>query len=253
MSNKTYLDHDGLSYLWSKIKALLAGKAESGHKHSYNDLTDKPTIPAAYTHPTTHPASMITGLATVATSGSYSDLSNKPTIPSYSAATQSADGLMSADDKKNVDGLAPITTAGDGAAYTATAPHITALTAGVNFVMVPHTASTSQTATLNVNGLGAKQLRRPLSSNNATTVANSVTNWLYAGKPVRVMYNGSFWIVMDMPRPNAPDLYGTVAIENGGTGATTAEAARTNLGLSTETLNITYEDGSTGTLEVYVK
>ena len=34
-----------------------------------------------YTHPSTHPASMITGLASVATSGSYSDLSNKPTIP----------------------------------------------------------------------------------------------------------------------------------------------------------------------------
>ena len=34
-----------------------------------------------YTHPDTHPASMITGLATVATSGSYNDLSNKPTIP----------------------------------------------------------------------------------------------------------------------------------------------------------------------------
>lgn len=34
-----------------------------------------------YNHPTTHPASMITGLSTVATSGSYSDLSNKPTIP----------------------------------------------------------------------------------------------------------------------------------------------------------------------------
>ena len=39
------------------------------------------TIPTAYTHPTSHPASMITGLSTVATSGSYNDLSNKPTIP----------------------------------------------------------------------------------------------------------------------------------------------------------------------------
>lgn len=38
-------------------------------------------IPAAYSHPSTHPASMITGLATVATSGSYNDLTNKPTIP----------------------------------------------------------------------------------------------------------------------------------------------------------------------------
>lgn len=39
------------------------------------------TIPKAYTHPSTHPASMITGLAKVATSGSYNDLSNKPSIP----------------------------------------------------------------------------------------------------------------------------------------------------------------------------
>lgn len=123
-----------------------------------------------------------------------------------------------------------VTTQGDGAAYTATIDGITELTAGLSFIMIPHTASTSQTATLDLNGLGAKMLRRPLSSNNATTVDNSVTNWLYADKPVRVMYNGTHWIVMDMPRPHATDLYGTVAIANGGTGATTAEAALANLG-----------------------
>lgn len=33
-----------------------------------------------YTHPSTHPASMITGLAAVATSGSYNDLTDKPDI-----------------------------------------------------------------------------------------------------------------------------------------------------------------------------
>lgn len=38
------------------------------------------SIPSAYTHPATHPASMITGLATVATSGKYSDLSGKPSL-----------------------------------------------------------------------------------------------------------------------------------------------------------------------------
>ena len=58
--------------------ADLATVATSG---SYNDLSDKPTIPAAYTHPTSHPASMITGLHTVATSGDYNDLNNKPSIP----------------------------------------------------------------------------------------------------------------------------------------------------------------------------
>lgn len=158
------IDLNGLVHVWSKVKTLtadcvkadsLAAVATSG---SYNDLSDKPTIPSAYTlptasttvmggvkigsnisvsngvislnksnvtsalgytppasdtvynnattstaglmsasdkvklnsiaanannytHPSTHPASMITGLASVATSGSYSDLSNKPTIP----------------------------------------------------------------------------------------------------------------------------------------------------------------------------
>ena len=65
---------------WENVvgKPTFATVATSG---SYNDLTNKPTIPTAYTHPDTHPASMITGLSTVATSGSYNDLSNKPTIP----------------------------------------------------------------------------------------------------------------------------------------------------------------------------
>ena len=36
---------------------------------------------SGYTHPATHPASMITGLSTIATSGNYEDLTNKPTIP----------------------------------------------------------------------------------------------------------------------------------------------------------------------------
>ena len=44
---------------WENVvgKPTFATVATSGN---YNDLTNKPTIPAAYTHPTTHPASMIT-------------------------------------------------------------------------------------------------------------------------------------------------------------------------------------------------
>ena len=61
--------------------SMITGLANVATTGSYNDLSNKPTIPPAYTHPTSHPASMITGLATVATSGSYNDLSNKPTIP----------------------------------------------------------------------------------------------------------------------------------------------------------------------------
>lgn len=51
----------------------------------------------AYTHPSTHAASMITGLATVATSGSYNDLSNKPTIPAaYTHPSTHAASMISA-------------------------------------------------------------------------------------------------------------------------------------------------------------
>ena len=74
--------------LASKINAKedsadLAAVAESG---SYNDLLNKPTIPAAQVNSDWDAASGVAQilnkptLATVATSGSYSDLSNKPTI-----------------------------------------------------------------------------------------------------------------------------------------------------------------------------
>ena len=57
---------------------------------------DKITIAATdtvYTHPSTHAASMITGLATVATSGSYNDLSNKPTIPTVPTSLKNPNAI----------------------------------------------------------------------------------------------------------------------------------------------------------------
>lgn len=54
---------------------------------SYNDLSNKPTIPAAQVNADWNSSSGVSeilnkpNLATVATSGSYNDLSNKPTIP----------------------------------------------------------------------------------------------------------------------------------------------------------------------------
>lgn len=72
------------------LSAALAGKvdAESGKGLSTNDYTTTEKQKLAgiaegannYVHPSTHPASMITGLATVATSGSYNDLTDKPNI-----------------------------------------------------------------------------------------------------------------------------------------------------------------------------
>lgn len=51
-----------------------------------------------YTHPSSHPASMITGLASVATSGNYNDLSNKPTsIPANGGNADTVGGKYASD------------------------------------------------------------------------------------------------------------------------------------------------------------
>ncbi len=123
----------------------------------------------------------------------------------------------------------PVTTSGDGATYTATVDGIIELTAGVSFIMIPHTVSTSTTPKLNVNGLGEKYIRRRLSTSSSTTVAGYSTNWLGANKPMRVVYDGTYWIV-DLVRPSASDIYGILPITCGGTEAATAESARANLG-----------------------
>lgn len=92
----------------------LDGKAAATHTHSnyaakththtladISETTEKKVMTAAertklngiatgannYSHPATHPASMITGLAEVATSGSYDDLTDKPTSMSPTAHT----------------------------------------------------------------------------------------------------------------------------------------------------------------------
>lgn len=72
------------------LETALSGKvnAESGKGLSTNDYTSAEKQKLAgvaenannYAHPATHPASMITGLASVATSGSYNDLTDKPNI-----------------------------------------------------------------------------------------------------------------------------------------------------------------------------
>ena len=80
----TEADSSAASYI--KNKPNLATVATSG---SYNDLSDKPTIPAAQVQSNwtesdnTSKAYILNkpNLAQVATSGSYNDLSDKPTIP----------------------------------------------------------------------------------------------------------------------------------------------------------------------------
>lgn len=96
--------------------SMITGLAKVATSGSYNDLSNKPTIPAAYSHPSTHPASMITGLAKVATSGSYNDLSNKPTIPTVPSSLPANGGNADTVDNKHAsDFMAASNPTGTGA------------------------------------------------------------------------------------------------------------------------------------------
>ena len=90
LSGKAAVKHTHEQADINGLSTALAGKVntESGKGLSTNDYTTAEKQKLAgiaagannYVHPSTHPASMITGLASVATSGSYNDLTDKPNI-----------------------------------------------------------------------------------------------------------------------------------------------------------------------------
>ena len=64
--------------VYNNATTTTAGLMSVSDKVKLNNIADNANN---YIHPPTHPASMITGLADVAKSGSYNDLADKPTIP----------------------------------------------------------------------------------------------------------------------------------------------------------------------------
>ena len=122
----------------------------------------------------------------------------------------------------------------DGVAYSATVPGVVELYSGLEITIIPQKESTSETITLDVNGLGAKNVRLPLSSNTTTLVMPAQPNYYTAGRPLKLRYdamwlNKGAWVVAERQRTSGNDLYGSVTVENGGTGADNAEEARENL------------------------
>lgn len=129
---------------------------------------------------------------------------------SHNHTIENIDGLQDALD--NAANSTPITTEGSGEAYTATVDGITELTAGVSFIMIPHVVSTTKQPTLDVNGLGAKGIRRRMSGLATSVQSGYANNWLAKGKPFHVIFDGTYWIVEDLTKPMAGDLYGMISL-----------------------------------------
>lgn len=107
-----------------------------------------------------------------------------------------------------------VTTTGTATAYEATVSNITEIKAGVSFTMIPHVSNTQKDPTLNVNGLGAITMKRYGSKGDIKWSAFGASA-LFVNVPIRVMYDGYFWVV-NLHKPYANDLEGTVPVENGG-------------------------------------
>lgn len=135
--------------------------------------------------------------------------------------------------KELLNGVEIVTATGNGIAYTASLPGVTELKRGKIITIIPDTTSAATIPSLNVNGLGAKNIKQRLSFNTSLTAEAATESWMIANKPVPLMFDGTSWVTIT-GRPSASSLYGEVPIANGGTGATTAEAALTNLGAQTK-------------------
>ncbi len=137
-----------------------------------------------------------------------------PTEPDMAASREYVDAAVAG------AGIPVVTTAGTGAAYTATVEGITELTAGQMLVIIPHTSSTSQAVTLNVNNLGAKNIWRYTSKSSGQISNGYNTQWIASDIPLMLVYDSAHqcWFSISLSKPYAYDLDGILNVLKGGTG-----------------------------------
>lgn len=127
-----------------------------------------------------------------------SDIGAAPISHTHSPATTDSSGFMSSFDKSTLELVNPINaTSSNGVAYTATIPGFSSssfLTVGRSFIMVPDRTSTSKDCTLQIKGVGAKPIRVHTAKYNGFVESPMTTTWLSAGAPVRMTYDGEYWV-----------------------------------------------------------
>lgn len=240
--------------LASKINAKadsanLATVATSG---SYNDLSNKPTIPAAQVNSDWDAASGVAqilnkpSLATVATSGSYADLSNKPTIPTVNNATLTiqkngtAVETFTANSSSNKTANITVPTKvsditsdvggntfiGTSDTAVGTAAKVVTVSADQNFVLAkgvmitfkaPGT-NTAENPTIEVNGTGAKSIW----FNTAVVTTGNLNKAGQNGRYATYVYDGTYWVWVSWGADDNT-TYSNMSVSEGTTGTATSQ------------------------------
>lgn len=224
--------HDDRYYTESEMDSKLSGKANSSHTHTKSQITDFPTsMPASdvysWAKQSSKPSYSASEVGAVPTSRkvngkalssdislSAGDVGAAPSSHSHNYAGSSSAGgdanwANGADYANYAFSNNGVSTSGNGSAYEATISGFS-LATGKSIVMIPNVTSTTTTPTLNVSGTGAKNIRMRLSSSTSSTIPLIKSNFLTQYKPVKVTYDGTYWVIDDFIQPDANNLYGTL-------------------------------------------
>lgn len=224
--------HDDRYYTESEINTKLNEKANSSHTHTKSQITDFPTsMPASdvysWAKQSSKPSYSASEVGAVPTSRkvngkalssdislSAGDVGAAPSSHSHNYAGSSSAGgdanwAIGADYANYAFSNNGVSTSGNGSAYEATISGFS-LATGKSIVMIPNVTSTTTTPTLNVSGTGAKNIRMRLSSSTSSTIPLINSSFLTQYKPVKVTYDGTYWVIDDFIQPDANNLYGTL-------------------------------------------
>lgn len=224
--------HDDRYYTESEINTKLNSKANSSHTHTKSQITDFPTsMPASdvysWAKQSSKPSYSASEVGAVPTSRkvngkalssnislSAGDVGAAPSSHSHkyagsSSAGGSANWANGADYANYAFSNNGVSTTGNGSVYTAIIRGFS-LDTGKSIVMIPNVTSTTTTPTLNVSNTGPKKIRMRLSSSTSSTIPLIRSDFLTQYKPVKVTYDGTYWVIDDFIQPDANNLYGTL-------------------------------------------
>lgn len=131
---------------------------------------------ARSSHTGTQAVTTITGLAPIATSGSYNDLSNKPTIPTVPALMPQAEATTGTSTTQRTINAKVLKDTIDASVSTATSPLQSKLTAGTNVQISADNVISSTNTTY--AGMSAAEIGAGTATSNRSISSKVLNDWL---------------------------------------------------------------------------